>query len=115
MMRPAAGRYGSTLAPIERRKRKRDRSGIGKLGAFVRSGESGTGPVLANWGLSFVVPGTPDLIPALSLGLSRAIERDSTLPRPQSKSHIFALQKRWISSVMRLGTSRHPVFQLGHP
>ncbi len=48
------------------------------------------------------VPGTPYTIPALWLGLSRATERGSTLPRPQSKNHIFALQQRWISSVMTL-------------
>ncbi len=57
---------------------------------------------MAAWSLIFApIPGTPYLIPALWLGPSQATERDSMLARPQSKSRIFALRKRWNSSVMR--------------
>ncbi len=47
------------------------------------------------------IPGAPYLVPALWQGLSQATERDSVLARPQSKSRIFALWKRWNSSAMR--------------
>ena len=64
------------------------------IGTFLDSGDT-----IPNSGVG--IPGTPYLIPALWLGLSQSTERDSTLARPQSKSRIFALRKRWISSVMR--------------